>query len=71
MLYIFYLCIISVFFNSIYLVFRYGDAMAQTIKDLVQSKGYDKIIGAASAFGKDVLPRVGGMLDVQPISDVI
>jgi electron transfer flavoprotein alpha subunit len=41
------------------------------LKDLVQTKGYDKIIGAATAFGKDVIPRLGGLLDVQPISDVI
>ena len=35
------------------------------------SNGYDKVIAAASGFGKDVVPRLGGLLDVQPITDVI
>jgi electron transfer flavoprotein alpha subunit len=38
---------------------------------VVQKGGYDKIIGATSAFGKDVIPRLGGLLDSQPITDVI
>jgi len=50
---------------------RYGDAVSQTVKAVVQSKGYDKVIASTSAFGKDVVPRVGGLLDVQPITDVI
>jgi electron transfer flavoprotein alpha subunit len=29
------------------------------------------VIAATSAFGKDVIPRLGGLLDVQPITDVI
>lgn len=45
--------------------------MSQTVKEVVQSKGYDKVIASASAFGKDIIPRVGGLLDVQPITDVI
>lgn len=49
----------------------YGDAVARVVKHLVESKGYDKVVAAASTFGKDVVPRIGGMLDVQPITDVI
>jgi electron transfer flavoprotein alpha subunit len=49
----------------------YGDSVAHTVAQLVQSKNYDKVITAASGFGKDFMPRVGGLLDVQPISDVI
>jgi electron transfer flavoprotein alpha subunit len=41
------------------------------VKSLVQQKGYDKIVAAASGFGKDVVPRVGGLLDLQAITDVI
>lgn len=52
-------------------LYRYGDAVSQTVKTVVQSKGYDKVIASTSAFGKDVVPRVGGLLDVQPITDVI
>lgn len=29
------------------------------------------MVSAASGFGKDVIPRLGGLLDVQPITDVI
>ena len=33
--------------------------------------GYDKVISSTSAFGKDVIPRLGGLLDTQPITDVV
>ena len=49
----------------------YGDSVAHTVAQLVQSKNYDKVVAAASGFGKDVMPRVGGLLEMQPISDVI
>jgi electron transfer flavoprotein alpha subunit len=29
------------------------------------------VIAATTGFGKDVIPRLGGLLDVQPITDVI
>lgn len=38
---------------------------------MVEKGGYDKVISSGSAFGKDVVPRLGGLLDVQPITDVI
>jgi electron transfer flavoprotein alpha subunit len=41
------------------------------VKQVVQSKGYDKVIAAASGFGKDIVPRAGGLLDVQAITDVV
>ncbi len=47
-----------------------ADYVAHIIKALVQKNGYDKVIAAASAFGKDVVPRVGGLLDIQPLSDI-
>ena len=49
----------------------YGDSIARVIKHLVEQKGYDKVISASSTIGKDVMPRVAGMIDVQPITDVI
>jgi electron transfer flavoprotein alpha subunit len=52
-------------------VYSYGDKVSQTVKDVVQKGGYDKVIAATSAFGKDVIPRLGGLLDSQPITDVI
>lgn len=50
---------------------RYGDQISQTLKAVVQKGGYDKVVGSSSAFGKDVIPRLGGLLDSQPITDVI
>ena len=41
------------------------------MKDVIEKGGYDKVIASTSAFGKDVIPRLGGLLDVQPITDVI
>ena len=38
---------------------------------MVKNGGYDKVIASTSAFGKDVVPRLGGLLDSQPITDVI
>lgn len=49
----------------------YGDAVARVVKNLIETKGYDKVLAASSTFGKDVIPRVGGMIDSQPITDVI
>jgi electron transfer flavoprotein alpha subunit len=50
---------------------RYGDLVSKTLKDVVEKGGYDKVIASTSAFGKDVIPRLGGLLDVQPITDVV
>jgi electron transfer flavoprotein alpha subunit len=49
----------------------YGDAVAQLTKKLVEINKYDKVVAASSGFGKDVIPRLGGLLDVQPITDVM
>ena len=43
---------------------RYGGDLAKIVKDLIQSKNYDKVIAPATAFGKDLIPRLGGLLDV-------
>jgi electron transfer flavoprotein alpha subunit len=37
----------------------------------VQEKGYTQVIAASSSFGKDVQPRIGGLLDLQAITDVV
>ena len=49
----------------------YGDSIARVVKALVLAKGYDKVVAASSGFGKDVVPRIGGLLDLQAITDVI
>lgn len=48
-----------------------GGQLAKTLHKLVEGKGYNQVIGPTSAFGKDLLPRLGGLLDSQPISDVV
>ena len=45
--------------------------MAEAAKTAISAGGYDKVIAPATSFGKEVVPMVGGLLDVQPISDVI
>jgi electron transfer flavoprotein alpha subunit len=49
----------------------YGDSIARIAKNMVEEHGYTSVVSAASGFGKDVIPRLGGLLDVQPITDVI
>ena len=47
-----------------YLAERYAPVVA------AQAKGFDVIVGTASSFGKDLLPRVGGRLDASYAADV-
>lgn len=49
----------------------YGDFMSKLAHQMVQQGGYDKVVAAASGFGKDVMPRLGGLLDVQAVTDII
>ncbi|GBR44604.1 FAD-binding protein [Neokomagataea thailandica] len=50
-----------------------SDALAEPAAALLAdiASGYTHIIGAATATGKNILPRLAGLLDVQPIPDVI
>jgi electron transfer flavoprotein alpha subunit len=49
----------------------YGQSVAQIASDLVNKNGYTQVVAATSGFGKDVIPRMGGLLDLQAITDVI
>ena len=53
----------------------YGGVMPETMAPLVSSlqnkMAYSHIVAGASAFGKNLLPRVAAKLDVEPISDII
>jgi electron transfer flavoprotein alpha subunit len=48
---------------------RFADNLAPIIKEC--ATGFTHILGPASTFGKDVLPRVAALLDVAQISDII
>ena len=50
----------------------YGHALAESIAPLLAevASGYSHILAAATTTGKNVLPRAGALLDVQPISDI-
>jgi electron transfer flavoprotein alpha subunit len=50
----------------------YAHALAEPLADLLVSlaPGYTHLLAAATAVGKNVMPRVAALLDVQPISDI-
>jgi electron transfer flavoprotein alpha subunit len=51
---------------------QYANALAEPLAALLVAlaPGYTHILAAATASGKNVLPRAAALLDVQPISDV-
>lgn len=48
-----------------------AEAHAAVAAKLVQEKGYTQVLAAATTTGKDLLPRLAGLLDAGMISDVI
>jgi electron transfer flavoprotein alpha subunit len=50
----------------------YEHAMAEPLAALIVSlaPSYDHLLAASTAVGKNVMPRVAALLDVQPISDI-
>jgi electron transfer flavoprotein alpha subunit len=49
----------------------YGGSVAEIVAKLVKDHSYTQVVAASSGFGKDIIPRVGGILDLQPITDVV
>jgi electron transfer flavoprotein alpha subunit len=47
------------------------EVLAKIIVNLQKKHNFTHILAGSSAFGKNLLPRVSALLDVQPISDVI
>lgn len=52
---------------------QFKHQLAEEVAGLVLSiaDGYQAIVAPASTMGKNVLPRIGALLDLQPISDVL
>jgi electron transfer flavoprotein alpha subunit len=44
---------------------------APLIVEIVKSGGYTHVVAAHGQFEKNTIPRVGALLDVQPIADII
>ena len=51
----------------------YDRALAEPLAALLVSlaPGYDHVLAAATASGKNVIPRAAALLDVQPISEIV
>ncbi|CAG9332844.1 unnamed protein product [Blepharisma stoltei] len=47
-----------------------ADVMTQTLQAAQSQYRYKRIIGATSQFSRDIIPRLGGVLNVQPITDI-
>lgn len=47
-----------------------AEELAPLFKELVESKNFTHVVTPASANGKSFLPRLGALLDAQPISDI-
>src|SRR5689334_16999364 len=48
-----------------------ADKYAQIIAGLVKQRGSSMVVGTASTFSKDILPRAAALLDAGMVSDVI
>lgn len=48
-----------------------ADATASLLRYLADRENPSYICAAAGSTGKDVLPRLGGLMDVQPLTDIV
>lgn len=48
-----------------------AEELSPLFKQVIETGGYTHFLAPASAVGKSVVPRLGALLDVQPISDII
>lgn len=48
-----------------------AEELAPLFQDIVKAQNYNYVVTPASAVGKSFLPRLGALLDVQPVSDIV
>lgn len=48
-----------------------SEPLAALLAETVKKHGFSTLLAASSATGKDVLPRVSGLLDIQPVTDIV
>lgn len=48
-----------------------SEPIASLLADTVKKHTFTHLIAASTAVGKDIVPRVGGLLDTQPITDIV
>lgn len=48
-----------------------AEELAPLFKAVIETNNFNHFVAPASAVGKSVIPRLGALLDVQPISDII
>lgn len=48
-----------------------AEELSPLFKEVLEKGGYTHFLAPASAVGKSVVPRLGALLDVQPLSDII
>ena len=48
-----------------------SDKYAQVVADIAKQRGATMVVGAASTFSKDILPRAAALLDAGMLSDVV
>ncbi|KAI9332526.1 DHS-like NAD/FAD-binding domain-containing protein [Obelidium mucronatum] len=47
------------------------ETLAPLVRSLVAAHGVTHVVAAASAFGKNAVPRIAALLDVSPVADVV
>ncbi len=60
-----------IFYNNENFKHQIAENRSKQIIELVKDEEFTHILGPSSTFGKNLLPRVSALLDVQQISDVI
>lgn len=51
--------------------YQLAENVASVVVETMKSGGYSHLLAAATTTGKNLLPRVGALLDTQPLSDVL